>query len=70
MIEKWGHEAGEGKRGERSPKKRGGGGGGWRGRNNQMSVSGVWPNTCVQYGGRVLARFPDLYTAEVGETAG
>lgn len=25
MIEKWGHEAGDGKRGERSPKKRGGG---------------------------------------------
>lgn len=41
-----------------------------RGRNHQVSVGEVWYNTCVQYGGRLLASFPDLYSVEVGETAG
>lgn len=35
-----------------------------------MSVSDVWHNTCAQYAGGLLAGFPDLYSPEVGETAG
>lgn len=42
----------------------------WRGRKHQMSVSDVWHNTCAQYAGSLLAGFPDLYSPEVGETAG
>lgn len=41
-----------------------------RGRKHQMSVSDVWHNTCAQYAGSLLAGFPDLYSPEVGGTAG
>lgn len=38
--------------------------------NHQVSAGEVWHNTCVQYGEWPLASFPDLYSVEVGESAG
>lgn len=72
--EKWRHKAGEESWTERweEPEETGEGWEEWkwRGRKHQMSVSDVWHNTCAQYAGSLLAGFPDLYSPEVGETAG